>query len=320
MQFNPILQKRLASMRAAFTLVELLVVIAIIGVLVALLLPAVQAARESARRTQCQNNLRQFGLACHNFESVNKFLPPSKVVATDGSNPSARMTRQKLGIAPDKKHSWVVLFMPYMELANVRDKYSFQVDWNDSTNRTIIGTSVPTFICPSTPTTPPTSVGAVTDYGALTGLLGTLYSSKQVIDKESHDNPRGAMSNDTLIGFQSITDGLSNTFLLVEDAGRPQEYRTGRKAVTGATTSGAEWANPDNEFIVHTYDRNGQNAGEGSCAVNCTNENELYSFHPGGVNNLFCDGSVRFMSQNTTPRVVCRLVTRAAGEVVGGDN
>jgi prepilin-type N-terminal cleavage/methylation domain-containing protein len=121
----------------AFTLVELLVVIAIIGVLVALLLPAVQAAREAARRSQCSNNMRQLGLAFQNFHDTHLCLPPGKVTSASYPNP----VHQKFSIPSGPEHGWAAFLLPYMEMGNLRDRYRLDVTWNA------------TEICRSSPTT-----------------------------------------------------------------------------------------------------------------------------------------------------------------------
>ena len=156
--------------RPAFTLVELLVVIAIIGILVALLLPAVQAAREAARRMQCSNNLKQIGLALHNFEGVHKFLPPGAVAgstATDAHNAFRIPTRVE--------HGWAIFLLPWLEQQGVYDLYDLRRDWRAPQNRTARETDLAVFKCPTTPDRDRvdsesyggfgTVVSAVSDYG-----------------------------------------------------------------------------------------------------------------------------------------------------------
>ena len=119
-----------------FTLVELLVVIAIIGVLVALMLPAIQAAREAARRTSCNNNLKNLGVAALNFHDSHKKLPTSNRAA---------------GVTNAPRYAWATLMLPYFEEQNVFDQYDFKSNWSKPTNFAIVGTRLPVFECPSVP-------------------------------------------------------------------------------------------------------------------------------------------------------------------------
>jgi prepilin-type processing-associated H-X9-DG protein len=114
--------------------------------------------------------------------------------------------------------------------------------------------------------------------------------------------------------FAEITDGLSNTSWIQEDAGRPAKYQNG-KLVAGRY-SGAGWADRDNEGILHGLNTAGTSS-PGPCAVNCNNDNEIYAFHPNGAMIVMGDGSVRFLAKSTDIRIVARLVTRSAGETVG---
>ena len=126
-----------------------------------------------------------------------------------------------------------------------------------------------------------------------------------------------ARRTDTLDRLADIADGTSNTFLLHEEVGRPERWRVGRPL--SGRLSGAGWADRDNEYITHGFSVDGVSA-PGPCAINCTNDNEDYSFHAGGTNVLFCDGSVRFIRQSIDIRIWCRLLTKRGGEVVvGGD-
>jgi len=305
--------------KRGFTLVELLVVIAIIGVLVALLLPAVQAARESARRTQCSNNMKQIGLALHNFEDSNKSLPPGGISGT-----SLTTAHTKFRVKANTNHSWAIFLLPFMEQGNAAETYDFQADWRAPTNKTARETVVKAFLCPSTArsggnlaTVTHSGYGAVTaavtDYGvnnAINANLGPL----NLIDDASENSPHGVMRVNELQRFADIIDGTSNTFWIAENAGRPGLYRRGR-LVNGSTISGSSWADRDNEYITHGFSNDGVSS-PGPCAINCSNNNEIYSFHSAGSMVVFGDGSVRLLASNTEMRVVGALITRAAGETV----
>ncbi len=296
----------------AFTLVELLVVIAIIGILVALLLPAVQAARESARRTQCANQMKQVGLALHNFEGSFKALPPGGV---DGG--TTNDAHRQFRIALNTSHSWPPFVLPYMEGSNLANDYDFQVSFTHANNKLIRETFVPTFLCPSNPErkvrcVPSAGVEcAPTDY-APDNAVNTALLGLGLIDAASHSNPIGVMRVNEMCRFANITDGLSNTLVIGECAGRPGQYRTRGKKLSGMQSDGG-WADRNNEYILHGFTADG-NTNPGSCPMNCTNNNELYSFHPGGVLVILGDASIPFLATNTDIRVVARMITRQGGE------
>src|SRR5262245_23894747 len=134
----------MSSRRRGFTLIELLVVIAIIGVLVSLLLPAVQKVREAAARTQCANNLRQLGLAVHNFESGRGVLPPGRVDTFDG------ITVPQLGVtAANVSHGPGTFLLPYIEQDNLYRQYNFSLNWLDPANQPVVTTPLKVWLCPS---------------------------------------------------------------------------------------------------------------------------------------------------------------------------
>src|SRR5437016_3407021 len=161
----------LRDARSGFTLVELLVVIAIIGVLVALLLPAVQSARESARRMQCSNNIRQIGLALHNFHDTNQCLPPGGVATATGPT----VAHTKFSIPTNVIHGWAAFIYPFMEQKALSDQYHWDQNWYHASNQQVYQTYVNTLLCPSTPVPKRMDTKALapctsTDYGIMNGL------------------------------------------------------------------------------------------------------------------------------------------------------
>ena len=305
------------GLRSGFTLVELLVVIAIIGVLLALLLPAVQYAREAARRVQCSNNLRQIGIGIHNFHDAMKVAPPGAVSGTVAREPHTRFS-----IPTGLEHGWAVFILPFTENKPLADKYQWNYDWRAPENTVVRETRVPIFRCPSTPNASRmdnrTSGGftwraAPGDYAPDNAVSTALFAAG-FISPQTNRFPRGFLEVNECRGFSMCSDGISNTMFICEDAGRPARYRTRGKIVSG-TCSGAGWADNDAEYITHGYTLSGV-SNPGGFAVNVTNDNEIYSFHTGGAMVLFGDGSVRLMGEMVDINVVCRMITTGANEPI----
>jgi prepilin-type N-terminal cleavage/methylation domain-containing protein len=264
---------RLATMRA-FTLVELLVVIGIMGILLGLLLPAVQAARESARRTTCSNNLYNQALTLSAYHAAHDRLPPARVFGFTGPD-SARLD-----------FSWVAYVLPYMEQNALYERINFEVPWYDAQNRDIVLTPLPLLRCPSGELEFPGD----SDYA---GILGTAMNTTpddrsptgQIFD-------RGVLVNanrwEEGISFRQVTDGLSNTLGIAEAADFPEEE-------DGFWVTGVHCISHDAGSV--NSDRNG-----------------IVSWHPCGAHGARLDGSVSFVTEDTDPNVIGALCTRAADD------
>lgn len=270
--------------RRGFTLIELMVVIAIIGMLVALLLPAVQNARESARRAQCKNQMHQLGLALHSFESSHRSLP----AGNDATNLNG--------------HSWCTQILPFLDQAVLYNRYNWTKPWNDTsgvpgmTNYDVTQTTLPLFLCPSEPSPDP----GESDYGGNLGTVGTgmrvgfNYGDGWESGALTYINTSVPTMRSRPVTFGEFSDGLSQTFLVFE--------------VDGRETNGAHWGNGTNCLGIE-YPVNLRGLGE-----------TISSYHPQGGHALFGDGHVVFVSESADLTVLEYLATRNRGEVASIDN
>ncbi|MBI1832193.1 MAG: DUF1559 domain-containing protein [Planctomycetes bacterium] len=293
--------KSTSSPRRAFTLIELLVVIAIIAILIGLLLPAVQKVRAAAARMQCGNNLKQIGLALHNYHDTRKFFPPGGVSTA----------QPMLGIPAGVTHGWAVFILPYLEQEPVYKQYNFAASWNAAANTAVVATQIKVLQCPASPTNGMFSgTAAVSDYAPVNAINTSQLAPLGLVDNVANSN--GVLAVNFLCRMADVTDGVSNTILVAEDAARPQLWRVGMPIA--GTVSGAAWADRDAEYITHGFTANGVSV-PGPCAVNCMNDNEIYSFHSSGANIVMGDGAVRFLSTSVSIRIVGAMITRSGGEV-----
>ncbi len=285
--------------RRGFTLVELLVVIAIIGVLVALLLPAVQAAREAARRMSCSNNLKQLGLAYHNFHDTNNQLPPAA-----------------LG---NEYASHFVLILPYMEMNNLYDRFDLTVPMTTGNNNTLLlqpESTVKGYLCPSVRSNGKTELGPAIDY-AITGNRNSSNDCDRLDhDKDSHwsmliyaaDPQPSRVSRTT---FASVTDGLSNTTLLGEKhvaangLGKQANASDGTYAYWFASDWKSWMVIRNSKFVL----------GRGPSDNTGDYRKKLGSWHPGICQFLLGDGSVRGISNTVDTDTLLHLADRRDGLV-----
>lgn len=299
--------------KRGFTLIELLVVIAIIAVLIALLLPAVQQAREAARRSQCKNNLKQIGLALHNYESTTTVFPPSNT-GRIGSFGVWNYTANN----PDwHLHSFASLILPYLDQANLSTTINYNVSALDPLNRTAASAVIPIYRCPSY-----AGASFSTDPYYTNLPNGTQFSirnyltigGKNVISLSGAGNPEGIMFSRSKTGFRDITDGSSNTILVAET--REEKAAVWIDGSTAAVAT--RWFNlmtaaPYQGTSLSINYKPYYPPGAGGIS-------QLYgpsSQHVGGAHHLMADGSVRFISDNTDINLYDAIGTRNGGEVVG---
>jgi type II secretory pathway pseudopilin PulG len=300
-------------------LVELLVVIAIIAILIGLLLPAVQKIREAANRTKCQNNLKQIGLGLANHESQYGYFPPGALrsPATGTVGPFY----QKFGVtANGVNHSWAVFLLPFIEQDNLYKKYDFNQNWASVANQPVHETQLAVMVCPSTPkknrfnqkTVNGLAVkAAASDYGP-DNAYSDLLEGLGLVDPTAIRN--GVLQVNQAWSIPEILDGASNTSVIAEDAGRPDRWQAGKLKTANGQTDGG-WADDADEYITHGFTVDG-NSSPGPCHTNCTNNNEVYSFHTGGAYHVFADGSVHFIKSSMDIRMFVKLLTRAGYDVI----
>lgn len=337
--------------RVGFTLVELLVVIAIIGVLVGLLLPAVQAAREAARRMQCSNNLKQLCLGLLNYESTYKTFPAAYYVGSPNAPGLYNIQPMAIGI------------LPFIEQQSLANSYNSAVTPANQygaiglANIAVISNVVPAFVCPSAPSAQGRIYDGILPAGALPGQPRLTWRAAPS-DYTVPTGVRGQYANLAYASFPGgaggdrhgvlrattfaapvtckigdITDGTSNTFLLGERTGGRTLY-SGRTAVTlPAALADLEQANGGGwgdalmgeNWIAGTIGNPPMvPAGppEGPCAINCTNVRgrSFHSFHTGGCLFGNADGSVQFVSESVDGFSFCSRVTRQKGEVFSNND
>jgi len=307
--------------RTGFTLVELLVVIAIIGTLVGMLLPAVQAAREAARRSSCLNNMRQIGLSFHNYLAANGKLPSSR--------PPAKTT-------PASVMAWPVVVLDYFEEGSLSRLYDKTVPWNAGVNATTGTTVIPLFVCPSTGgssrraaagtgTAIDGKVMGPLDYIVMHRLRNRFYTANGLTNPGGTADQEGPLVLGRPTRVAEISDGLSQTIMIMEDAARPDFHLLKRNQNSALPRpEGFGWTDPDGASgsmdgtDAATGAINGS-SGTGRCIMTCNNDSEPYSFHPAGMVVCMADGSGRFVAESISASVFAALLTAKGGDITNGD-
>ena len=299
--------------RRGFTLIELLVVMAIIAVLVGLLLPAVQKVREAANRTKCKNNLKQIGLALHNYhDRMGRFPPGYKTqLAPDNSDPGPGW-------------GWASFLLADLEQGNLQQQIRFDKDIKDPLNASARVAVLPIFVCPSeiesgTFTVVDANGNPLVDvarasYTAMNGVLG--------VSSDSWDN-NGAFLRNRALKIVDISDGLSNTLFVGERATK-MSSATWTGAVTGGVVPAQRYPDPAGQ-LANAEAASAMVLSHGS-RTHIPNDQLVFdadatsSFHTGGVQFLFGDGSVHTITNNIDGLIYEALLTRAGGEAAAGDD
>ena len=324
--------RRLDYQKTAFTLVELLVVIAIIGILVALLLPAVQAAREASRRAQCQNNLKNLTLAALNFESAGGFFAPASQarLGTPATNS---------GIKPElSRHNGLTMLLPHFEQGNAFQSIDLDWDWNENnrsnneahTKQDLGGI----LICPSSGVVQEErhatdyhaairvdivgadSLDPLIDAGLLDGKNGTPDSDPAwdgMLQRDFLNGNDPTKTDRRRIRPGHVTDGLSNTWMYFESVAKPFMYGVH----DGVSYSGEEDRSRNNRFRWGNYNTwmTINDFCNTSQLMNCNNVNQPFGFHPGGIIISSADGTVRFYNETIDPNVFVAGITMAGSEL-----
>ncbi len=321
---------------SGFTLIELLVVIAIIAVLIALLLPAVQACREAARRAQCVNNLMQVILALKNYENSHEVLPSGSI------NPTGPIVNKPAGY----HHNWISQALPFMEHKNINNHMNFNVGVYGPENATVRGVSIHSLNCPSDGRSGPWGAASGFNIGVGTGptipvatssYAGMHHDAEAPIDVTNH----GVLFLNSSVRYEEIGDGSAQTIFVGEHLIQPGDlgWASGTRATlrnAGETVNqvknrplplpvlpnpSAMPDQPDEDAAAKPAD-----APKKGAAVVVKKEapadpvGGLSSNHSGGANIALGDGSVRFLKMTVSPRILSLLANRNDGEMINGDS
>ncbi len=282
--------------------------------------------------------MKQLGLALHNYESAHKKWPPSRISLT------APVVFQQ---------SWVSMILPYIEQVNMHNNYRFGTPWYAAVNDPTTTMRIPTMLCPSTPgdrdlpaanlytavvnaSRTDRPVWGYSDYGSINAVRNSSFVAAGLPSLGAREVLGALGRGPQAVPLATITDGLSNTAILGEGAGRPSMYVSGRKSPNprvgniafglSTTADGWGWADINSGFSIdganvagvqNDTSSTGATTIVGNCMMNCTNDSEIYAFHTGGAMFTFGDGSVQFLSQTLDARTFVALLTRDRGDVPG---
>jgi prepilin-type N-terminal cleavage/methylation domain-containing protein len=266
--------------RRGFSLVELLAVVAILGTLVSLSLPALQSAREAARRAACSNQLRQMGIALVNYESARRAFPPGRDALSG------------------RDHAWSSFILPFIEEGKIAGRMTYALPWNDPRNVELADAIISIYVCPSSIE----SFAGKQDYGGVLGAAVKLSDDDELPPGWSHSGILYATGQDSPRPCRAgeVSDGLSRTLLVSEGVDRGFRDMESHEPI-----GNARWACGTNCFLLS------------SPVLNTPDVDGFHSNHLGGVHGLFGDGHVSFMSDGTAPEVLIAICTKAGGEAVG---
>ncbi|MDG3006901.1 DUF1559 domain-containing protein [Paludisphaera mucosa] len=315
--------------RRGFTLIEMMVVIAILGLLMALILPAVQAAREAARRSACQCNLKQLVIALHNYHSAWDAFPAGYVSGVGGGS----IGDPAFGVELGGGWAWGAAVLPFLEQTPLYDAVNFQRPVNAPESRTVRSTALPVFLCPSSPRVGPASFHCPKPAPDLpTDLAASQYLAN---GGSRHDPAAGVDGGDGVFDrnvarrLADITDGTSNTLMLGERSRRVSDASWVGVVPDGLVPEARLCTDPAWPYqvcggafgMVLAYTDLPAGEPNPRIGVNSTRagQESFWGVHRGGVFFALCDGSVRLLKDTTDPHIFSAAATRGGGEVMSCD-
>ncbi|WP_422925876.1 DUF1559 domain-containing protein [Singulisphaera sp. PoT] len=337
--------------QGGFTLIELLVVIAIIAILIALLLPAVQAAREAARRAQCVNNLKQMGVALHNYHSSNDVFPPGYVSSflPNVPDPCDQDSENQTSIDRGSGWAWGSMILSQMDQQPLYNSINFSLSVAFAANQTCSQTSISAYLCPSDsgpslipvfkdppdPNNPGSFSGNAIDDTVARGNYVGMYGIGEVCANSGSTNQpnqgsigtaAGIFSRNSRTTIASITDGTSNTIAIGERSHNLSYVTWTARSIDGwlgktsTVEGGTDKFNPSpEECWTQVLGPAGLEDGTRTINQPEAHVEDYWSQHPGGANFLFGDGSVKFLKSSINPIPWRAMATKNFGEVISSD-